>query len=220
MTCFRSAIILAMAWPSRPMSSFALVPRPRWSGRRRRPPAATFISSLTSDLQLAACPRRCGPAARPAPAPSETSRPTFRRASRRLAEGLIFSSVKKSMRADHPAAEHHREADARVQPASLGDRGPRAALHLADVGHEHQVARLPGLAVEPLSLAEPRVREIRRNSSATDPGVGAPVQRLVGRVDLPVRAVGPAERLADRGQAPRRRPPPCCRPSPAPSAIG
>ena len=70
---------------------------------------------------------------------------------------MIRSSVKKSMVPKTRLPMHDREADARLQPAPARDRSARAALHLAQVGDEDQVAGLPGLAVEALAFAEPRL---------------------------------------------------------------
>ena len=74
------------------------------------------------------------------------------------------------------------------------------ALHLAQVGDEDQVARLPGLAVEPLALAEPRLGGHAAEFLADRARVLDEPQRLLLGVDLPERPVRPAERLAHAGQ--------------------
>ena len=71
----------------------------------------------------------------------ETSRPTLRRASRRLAEGLIRSSVKKSIvpMTRPPSMIGKQTPD--FNPLRLATGAREQVLHLAQIGHEDQVSR-------------------------------------------------------------------------------
>ena len=88
----------------------------------------------------------------------------------------------------------------RLQAVPLGHRGAGAGLHLAQVGHEDEVSRLPGLAVEPLSLAESRLGRDPPEVLADRARILREPQGLLLGLDLPERPVGPAERLADGRQ--------------------
>src|SRR5437763_1350198 len=91
--------------------------------------------------------------------------------------------------AEDPVAQHDREADARLQPAPARDRGAGAGLHLAQVGDEDQVAGLPRLAVEALTLAEPRLGRHAAEFLADRARILDEPEGLVVGVDLPVRSV-------------------------------
>ena len=163
---------------------------------------ATFIScaTLVSRSFLAWSSRICWSTRSSA---VETSRPTLRRASSRPSDGVIRSSVRKSMVPSTrlPCTIGKQTPD--FSPLRRADRGPRAGLHLAQVGDEHQVARLPRLAVEPLPFAEPRLGGHPPEFLAHRARVLDERQRLVVGMDLPERAVRPPERLAHARQ--RRR---------------
>ena len=129
---------------------------------------------------------------------SEASRPMARRASSRSRVMATAVGGEEVHRADDLAVPEDRQADRRPEPGAAGDRGPAAVGQLAEVVDVDELAPLPGPAVEPLALAEP--------GRAGDPGeLGVDLarlqredQRLLRRVDRPVRPVGPAELAADR----------------------
>ena len=130
----------------------------------------------------------------------ETSRPTLRRASSRPSDGAILLLGEEVHRAEDPAADEDREAEAGLQAAPAGHRGSRAGLHLAQVGDEDQVAGLPGLPLSPSPSRNRASVLTRRNSSLTEPESWTNRRACSSGVDLPERPVRPAERLADAGQ--------------------
>ena len=103
-------------------------------------------------------------------------------------------------RADDLAVAHHGQGDRRLDPGAARQRGAAAVVQLAEVGDVEQVAEPPGPAVEALSLAEPR-RARQPLELVVDPArLQREDQRVLHRIDRPVRRVGPAELLADRVQ--------------------
>ena len=167
MMFFRSPIIRPRASPSRPMSS-----SPRTSTATVRSPSeaalATFMSWLTlvSRSFLAWSIRVCWSTRSSA---EETSRPTFRRASSRLSDRVIRSSVKKSM------------VPKTRLPRMIGKQTPDFSPLRRATGAREQLFISPRSGTKtrsrvcqawPLSPSPSRNRAsavTRRNSSVTDP---------------------------------------------------
>ena len=167
MMCFRSAIIRPRASPSRPMSSSPLT-----STATVRSPSeaalATFMSWLTlvSRSFLAWSSRICWSTRSSA---VETSRPTFRRASSRPSDGVIRSSVRKSMvpRTRPPRRIGKQTPDFRPLRRATGAREQAFISPRSGTKTRSRVCQAWPLSPSPSRNRASAVT--RRNSSLTEP---------------------------------------------------
>ena len=137
----------------------------------------------------------------------DTSWLTIRRLSRRFFDGSRVSDAKKSMVPTTRPSTWIGKQMPLLTPDALGDGGADAVGHLADVGHEHEIARPPGSPRQTDALGERRRSSDPPELLAGVADLDLEAERVRRRVDLPVRAVGPAEPGAHRVDRQHVRPP-------------